>query len=113
VDDITKAIAGLTDRLYNYRIAYLLSRELNMPLIEIKGLKDAVSGIKKGIAGIRAEAAEVNTESDGLKNELSELKEQIKQHRSDIRFEAETIKNSDGAEDEKYDDAPKVGGARP
>jgi septal ring factor EnvC (AmiA/AmiB activator) len=114
-NDITKAIAGLTDRLYNYRIAYLLSRELNMPLIEIKGLKDAVSGAKKGIASIRSAAAELNTESSQLQAEIKDLTTQIKQHRDDLRFEAETIKNSDGSDEEPnhFNDAPKIGGAKP
>jgi predicted nucleic acid-binding Zn-ribbon protein len=115
-DDITKAIEELTDRLYNYRVAYILARKLNMPLIEIKGLKDAVVGAKKGISSIRAAAAELNTESSQLETEIKELTGQIKQHRDDLRFEAESLPNDtsgEAAQEEKKPEPPKIGGAKP
>ena len=94
-DDITEAIAGLTNRLYVYRVIYRITNgAMNMSLIEIKGLKDIVASAKKSIGEIRSSATQLNTETAGLKAEIDDLTNQVKQHRTDLRFEAETLGNS-------------------
>lgn len=70
-------------------------------LIEIKGLGADVASVKKGIGELRSVAAELNTEGAAFKAELTDLTDQIKQHRADLRFEAETLGNSNGSEEEK------------
>lgn len=91
--DITTELAGLTDRVLAYRIARIINRGTNMPLIEIKGLGTAVAGAKKGISDLRQAAAGLNTETTALNLEIVDLTEQVKQHRKDLRFEAETLGN--------------------
>lgn len=70
-------------------------------LIEIKGLGADVASVKRGIGDLRAAAAELNTEGSALKAEMVDLTDQIKEHRKDLRFEAETLGNSNGSEDEE------------
>jgi predicted nucleic acid-binding Zn-ribbon protein len=75
-------------------------------LIEIKGLGADIASVKAGIGELRAAAAELNTEKSGLTAEIKDLTEQLKQHRSDLRFEAETLGNSSGNTDEKKVEPP-------
>lgn len=77
-------------------------------LIEIKGLGADVASVKKGIGELRAAAAELNTEGTALKAEMVDLTDQIKEHRQDLRFEAETLGNSNGSDDEKKEVAGSV-----
>lgn len=104
-DEFITALAGLTHRLYVYRVIYTIMRAEGMArLLEIKGLGADIASVKKGIGDLRSLATEVNTESDGLKAELSDLKDQIKEHRADLKFEAETLKNSSEDTDKKQDE---------
>lgn len=80
-------------------------------LIEIKGLGADVASVKRGIGELRAIATELNTEGAAFKAELNDLKDQIKQHRADLRFEAETLGNSSGSEEEKSSDKQEATGS--
>lgn len=72
--------------------------KLNMPL-EIKGLGGLVSEVRKGIADVRVVAAEVNEAGRGLAGDLRDLKKQITGAREDIKFEAQTMGNSQTPEE--------------
>jgi len=104
LDGWTEEIERLTLGIRALRIVHLLihRRDVEMArLIEIKGLGADVASVKKGIGELRSVAAELNTEGAAFKAELTDLTEQIKQHRADLRFEAETLGNSGGSEEEK------------
>lgn len=70
-------------------------------LIEIKGLGADVATVKRRIGELRAVAADLNAQGGALTAEMIELTEQIREHRHDLRFEAETLGNSGGGEEEK------------
>lgn len=70
-------------------------------LIEIKGLGADVASVKRGIGDLRSVAADLNREGAALKAEMADLTEQLREHRRDLRFEAETLGNSNGSDDEK------------
>lgn len=101
MDAITAAVSGLTDRIAEYRVVRKFIQEgfFEMPLIEIKGLAASIATAKKGIAEVRGAAASLGTETTGLVAELNEVTSQVKQHRADLRFEAETLGNSNGSEE--------------
>lgn len=80
-------------------------------LIEIKGLGADVASVKRGIGDLRAAAADLNREGSALKAEMTELTDQIKEHRKDLRFEAETLGNSNGSEEEKSSDIQEATGS--
>lgn len=84
-----------------HQLIYKKEIDMGARLIEIKGLGADVASVKKGIGDLRVAAAELNTQSSGLKAEIGDLTDQIKQHRADLRFEAETLGNGPGGEDEK------------
>lgn len=105
MDDITGAISGLTDRVFTYRVARMLINKgiiAMPPLIQIKGLAASIAEAKKGISDVRSAVVDLNTESSGLKSDLGDITNQLKQHRSDLRFEAETLGN--GGENSQSDD---------
>lgn len=93
---LTKAIESATERLTAERVILTAVRENKMPLIEIKGLSASVAAVKGSIGDLRTSAAVLNTESSALKAEIDDLTTQIKQHRTDLRFEAETLGNGSG-----------------
>lgn len=72
--------------------------KLNMPL-EIKGLGAAVASARKGIAEVRAASADVNESARGLTGDLVDLKKQIDTARDDLKFEAQTLGNSQAADE--------------
>lgn len=94
VDYFTRELSGLTDRVFAYRMYYIINRGTNVArLLEIKGLGADIASVKRGIGEIRSVVTEVNTEGTALKAELGDLKDQLKGHRADLRFEAETLGN--------------------
>lgn len=94
VEQFTRELDGLTDRVLAYRIYYIINRGSNVArLLEIKGLGADIASVKKGIGDLRAVVSEVNVEKTGLHAELTDLKEQLRGHRNDLRFEAETLGN--------------------
>lgn len=64
------------------------------PLLEIKGLAGAVNDVRASLKSIRSSAAGLQASAAGLKAELDDVTKQIEQHRSDLKFEAETLGNS-------------------
>lgn len=67
------------------------------PLVEIKGLGNAMAGVRDGIRGVRKLVADLNDSSSGLAAELQDVQKQIEQARSDLKFEAQTLGNSGNA----------------
>lgn len=93
MDDITAAIAGLTDRVIAFRV--LIEKGLvAVPLLEIKGLGQHVASAKKGIADVRSAAADLGISTGLLTQELKDVHAQVEAARTDLRFEAETLGNS-------------------
>ncbi len=65
-----------------------------MPLIEVKGLGNAVADIKKMMAEAKAEAAGLSTDGAQLVTAIKDIRAEINQHFSDLKFEAEQLGNS-------------------
>jgi hypothetical protein len=103
-DAWTAEIERLTLGVRALRIVHQLihRRDVSMArLIEIKGLGADIAAVKRGIGDLRAAAAELKTERNALVAEVVDLTEQIRDYRRDLRFEAETLGNSGGSEEEK------------
>lgn len=104
IDRLTVGIRAL--RIVHHLIH---RRYEDMPrLLEIKGLGGDIASIKKGIGDLRVAASELNTEGAALKAEIVDLKEQIVQHRSDLRFEAETLGNGNGSDEQSDKEQKQV-----
>lgn len=69
---------------------------MGTPLVEIKGLGNAITSVRSGLAGVRALAADVQVSAGALHAELTDIKGQIEDARSQIKTEASTLGNSQG-----------------
>lgn len=69
-------------------------KPMSPPLVEIKGLGNAVAGFRKDLADVRSIAADLSVSAGNLKAELADVKAQIEDARSQIKDEASTLGNS-------------------
>lgn len=69
-------------------------KPMTAPLVEIKGLGNAVAGFRKDLADVRSIAADVSVSAGNLKAELADVKAQIEDARTQIKDEAATLGNS-------------------
>jgi hypothetical protein len=113
-EEITEAVAGLTDRVIAERVRLEKGYEVVaegtsvavngsgvvrrpeievLPPIQIKGLAADVLMVKRGFSEIREVVRDVNLVSAALKQDLADVKAQLQSHRQDIRFEAEALGN--------------------
>jgi hypothetical protein len=70
---------------------------MGTPLVEIKGLGNAITSVRSGLAGVRALAADVQVSAGALHAELTDLKGQIEDARTQIKTEASIMGNSPAA----------------
>lgn len=67
---------------------------MGTPLVEIKGLGNAITSVRSGLAGVRALAADVQVSAGALHAELTDVKQQIEDARAQIKTEASIMGNS-------------------
>lgn len=85
----------------NFALALLRrDRQRDRVMLEIKGLGAAVTEARKGIADARAASAGVGESARRLVSVLGDVKEQLDNAHDDLKFEAQTLGNSQ-ASDEK------------
>jgi hypothetical protein len=105
LDDVTSALAGLTDRLVVYRAARIIDRGIRMPL-EIKGLKANMLKVAQRIERLNAKAVAFDDLGGNLEQGLDDITAQVKAHGEDMAFAATVLGNGSG-ESEKPNDTAK------
>lgn len=98
--DVARAIVARDRRVYREVLAM-------PPLIEIKGLGQAVAGVREEIRRSRDSAGRLQDSAFKLRAEIEDYHAQVEQARSDLAFEAQTLGNSGGSSQQQ--EPPPVG----
>lgn len=66
-------------------------------MVEIRGLKEALSRARSAISGARSSVSGLEASAIGLQQDADDITRQLEAHRSDLQFEAQSLGNSPGS----------------